>query len=297
MSVEPKEKDFWDKAAIVLQPVGGLLAALAVAGLGFFGSQFIERRQSEETRSRFASELISKREEADSALRKDMFVSIIQSFLRPESTSIDDRLLKLELLAYNFHESLNLKPLFIQLERDTIKSGGAKGNDLRDRLSKVAREVTRKEMVVLEEAGKAFERTVDFDDLARNPGGIPLEPVKLTLNKVERSFMLVVKKVDYRQKEMQIRLEVKTRNEDTSEFRTDDAEFWVGYYDFPMIDHVRLSHDQRFAVILKNFGGGSARIAAVMFPGSYASLKEKPYVQEMVKNLLQTNKPAEGASR
>src|SRR5512141_3172005 len=219
MSVEPKEKDFWDKAAIVLQPVGGLLAALAVAGLGFFGSQFIERRQSQETRSRFASELISKREEADSALRKDMFVSIIQSFLRPESTSIDDRLLKLELLAYNFHESLNLKPLFIQLERDTIKSGGEKGNELRDRLSKVAREVTRKEMVVLEEAGKAFERTVDFDDLASNPGGIPLEPAILTLNKTERNFMLVVKKVNVMRKEMLIRLQVKTRNEDSGEYR------------------------------------------------------------------------------
>src|SRR5512147_320280 len=203
--MEPREKDFWDKAAVVLQPVGGLLAALAVAGLGFFGSQFIERRQAEETRARFASELISKREEADSALRKDMFVSIIQSFLRPESTSIDDRLLKLELLAYNFHESLNLKPLFVQIQRDTLKFGGAKGNELRDRLSKVAREVSRKEMVVLEEAGKSFERTVDFDDLVRNPGGILLDPAMLTLNKVERNFMLVVKKVDRRQKEMQIR--------------------------------------------------------------------------------------------
>ena len=295
--MEPTEKDFWDKAAIVLHPVGGLLAALAVAGLGFFGSQFIERRQAEETRARFTSDLISKREESDSALRKDMFVSIIQSFLRPDSTSIDDRLLKLELLAYNFHESLNLKPLFFQLERDAIKSGGAKGNELRDRLSKVAREVTRKEMVVLEEAGKSFERTVDFDDLVRNPGGIPLEPAMLTLNKIERNFALVVKKVDVRGREMQIRLEVKTRNEDTGEYRTDDAEFWVGYYDFPMIDHVRLSRDQRFAVILRNFGGGSARIAAVYFPGSYASLKEKPYVQEMVKNLLQPNKPVDGANR
>jgi hypothetical protein len=241
--------------------------------------------------------LISKREEADSALRKDMFVSIIQSFLRPESTSIDDRLLKLELLAYNFHESLNLKPLFFQLERDTFQSGGTKGNELRDRLSKVAREVTRKEMVVLEEAGKSFERTVDFDDIVRNPGGVPLEPAILTLNNVERNFSLVVKKVNEQRKEMQIRLQVKTRNKDTGEFRTDDAEFWVGYYDFPMIDHVRLSNDQRFAVILRNFSGGSARIAAVTFPGSYASLKEKPYVQEMVKNLLQTNQPAEGVTR
>jgi hypothetical protein len=151
--------------------------------------------------------------------------------------------------------------------------------------------------VVLEEAGKSFERTVDVDDLLRNPGGIPLESATLTLNKVERNFALVVKKVDVLRKEMQIRLQVKTRKEDTGEYRTDDAEFWVGYYDFPMIDHVRLSHDQRFAVILRNFGGGSARIAAVYFPGAYASLKEKPYVQEMVTNLLQTNKPAERASR
>jgi hypothetical protein len=295
--MESREKDFWDKAAIVLQPVGGLLAALAVAGLGFFGSQFIERRQAEETRARFASELISKREEADSALRKDMFVSIIQSFLRPESTSLEDRLLKLELLAYNFHESLNLKPLFTQLERDTFKSGKAEGGELRERLSKVAREVTRKEMVVLEDAGRSFERTIDFDDLAKNPGGILLEPARLTLDNVERIFTLLVKKVDAGRKEMLFRLEVKTRSEDAGEYRTDDAEFWVGYYDFPMIDHVRLSRDQRCAVVLRNFGGGSARIAAVYFPGAYASLKEKPYVQEMVKTLLQTDKPAEKAGR
>jgi hypothetical protein len=295
--MEPRQKDWWDKAAIVLQPVGGLLAALAVAGLGFFGSQFIERRQAEETRARFASELISKREEADSALRKDMFVSIIQSFLRPESTSMEDRLLKLELLAYNFHESLNLKPLFTQLERDTFKSGKEEGAELRDRLGKVAREVTRKEMVVLEDAGRSFERTVDFDDLLNNPGGIPLEPARLTLDNVERIFTLLIKKVDPRRKEMLVRLEVKTRGGGEGEYRTDDAEFWVGYYDFPMIDHVRLSRDQRCAVVLRNFGGGSARIAAVYFPGAYASLKEKPYVQEMVKSLLQPDKPAAGAGR
>lgn len=105
---------------------------------------------------------------------------------------------------------MNLKPLFFQLERDTLRSGGAKGDELRDRLSKVAREVTRKEMVVLEEAGKFFERTFDFDDLVRNPGGIPLEPAMLTLNKIERNFSLVIKKVDERQKEMQIRLQGKT---------------------------------------------------------------------------------------
>ncbi len=63
------ERDGWDKAAILLQPVGGLLAALAVAALGFFGSQFLERREASETRVWVYSELMSKREEAESALR------------------------------------------------------------------------------------------------------------------------------------------------------------------------------------------------------------------------------------
>lgn len=285
------EKDWWDKAAVILHPVGGLLAALAVAGLGFFGSQFLEKRQAEETRARFFSELISKREEADSALRKDMFMSIIQSFLKPESTSIEDRILKLELLAYNFHESLNLKPLFTQLETDISRSTAPGQRDQMDRLEKIAREVARKEMVVLEGVGKSFERTVDFEDVAKSPGGLALEPARLTLNRIERVFAIVVKKVDVNKKEMQIRLEVRTPRGTSEDYDTDEAEFWSGVFDFPMIDHTRLSHDQRCAVVVRNFGKSSARIALVDFPGSYASLKEKPYIQEMIQDLLGAKKP------
>ncbi len=284
--MEPAQKDWWDKAAIILHPVGGLLAALAVAGLGFFGSQFLEKRQAEETRARFYSELISKREEADSALRKDMFMSIIQSFLRPESASIDDRIVKLELLAYNFHESLNLKPLFVQLATDISRSASTAKREQADRLEKVAHEVVRKEMVVLEGVGASFERTVDFDDVAKTPGGLALDPGSLTLARVKREFAIVVKKVDAQTKELQVRLEVRTPQQGSTDIETDDAEFWVDYYDFPMIDHTRLSRDQRCAVVIKNFGKASARIGLVYFPGSYASLKEKPYIQEMIKDLL-----------
>lgn len=287
METEPQpRKDGWDKAAIVLHPLGGLLAALAVAGLGFFGSQFLERRQAEETRARFYSELISKREEADSALRKDMFMSIIQSFLRPESASIDDRIVKLELLAYNFHESLNLKPLFVQLANDIARSASPAKAENADRLEKVAREVVRKEMVVLEGVGASFDRSVDFEDVAGTPGGLALEPGSLTLDGVTRELGIVVKGVNVATKELQLRVEVKTPREGFSELETDEAEFWVDYFDFPMIDHVRLSRDQRCAAVIRNYGRASARLSLVLFPGSYASLKEKPYIQEMIRDLL-----------
>jgi hypothetical protein len=293
--MDKPEKDRWDKAAIILHPIGGLLAALAVAGLGFFGSQFLERRQAEETRARFYSELINKREEADSALRKDMFMSIIQSFLGPGSTSIEDRTVKLELLAYNFHESLNLKPLFTQLEVEISRSASPGKRDQRDRIEKVAMEVTRKEMVVLEGVGTSLERTVDFDDLASAPGGLALEPARVTLNGIDRNVAVVVKKVDVDRKEMQVRLEVRTARGRSGDFDTNEAEFWTGFFDFPMIDHTRLSHDQRCAVVVRNFSRSSARIALVVFPGSYASLKEKPYIQEMIKDLLGAKASASGA--
>jgi hypothetical protein len=292
--MDTPEKDWWDKAEIILHPVGGLLAALAVAGLGFFGSQFLERRQAEETRARFYSEMINKREEADSALRKDMFMSIIQSFLGPGATSIEDRTVKLELLAYNFHESLNLKPLFTQLETEILRSTSPEKREQKDRIEKVAMEVTRKEMVVLEGVGASFERTVDFDDLAASPGGLALEAARLALNGIARNFTIVVKKVDVERKEMQVRLEVRTARGRSGDFDTDEAEFWTGFFDFPMIDHTRLSHDQRAAVVVRNFARTSARIALVVFPGSYASLKEKPYIQEMIQDLLGDKNPGGG---
>ena len=71
------ERDSWSKAQILLAPVGGLLTALAVACVGIYGSAFLNRKQELDTRARVYAELITQREQAESALRKDMFVSII----------------------------------------------------------------------------------------------------------------------------------------------------------------------------------------------------------------------------
>ena len=119
---------------------------------------------------------------------------------------------------------------------------------------------------------------------------------KIDLEGVTREFALVVKSADAPKKELTLRLEVRTPKEGSREVDTDDAEFRVDFFDFPMIDHARLSRDQRCAVVIRNFGKSSARVALVYFPGSYASLKEKPYIQEMIRELLGTRENA-GAGR
>src|SRR5438874_3260193 len=162
---ETKEKDFWDKVDIVLRPINGILTALAVALLGYYTSTILRQNETRQTNERVYTELMSSREQAESGLRKDMFLSIIQTFLRPEAAGLEARMLNLEMLAYNFHESLNLKPLFAHLDRQISASSGPQKTDYVNRLNQVAREITTRQLLLLGQVGRKFSRTVDFEKL------------------------------------------------------------------------------------------------------------------------------------
>lgn len=280
--MENQPKDLWDKVDIVLRPLNGLFTALAVALLGYYTSSVLRQRETRETNERVYTELMSSREQAESALRKDMFVSIIQTFLRPQSASLDDRMLNLELLAYNFHESLNLKPLFVHLEKQIAAGPAVQRDEYSGRLNKVAREITTRQMVLLEQVGRKFSRTVDLEKFRSSPGGLELEQENLSLDGTDREFMLSVLEADPRRKELTMELGVRTPKESAIVRR---LTFRVTYFDFPMIDNTRLSRDQRAAVVLNEFGEGGADLTLVFFPGSYASLKEKVSYDEVVQKL------------
>ena len=291
---KPKKKDKWEIAQVILEPVGGLLTALAVTFLRFYGSRVVERQQQFDSNFRLYSELMSKREESESSLRKDMFKSIIDAFLKPgmNNSPLDGQLLNLELLAYNFHESLDLKPLFLHLEKTilALKNPTEKAAQL-DRLEQLAREVTRKQVLSLEEDGAKFDRQIDLDSLKKNPGGIDLDEDSMSVDGVKRLFRVVALEADQKTKYIKFRLEVRTLS-DTAR-QSDEAnsvEFWVSYFDFPMIDNTRLSHDQRCAIVMTDFEDESADISVVDFPGSHASLREKPYFDEIIEDLRKANK-------
>jgi len=297
-------RDAWDKAEIVLKPLGGLLTALAVAIVGFWTSSYLrdreskeaalrERMQTTDTNARLYSELISKREESESALRKDMFKSIIDSFLRTGSSSLEDQVLNLELLVYNFHESLNLKPLFLHVQREVMEKGDH--GDWMSRLNRVAGEITKKQMLVLEEGGQRFDATLDVGKLEfAGPGDATSAFVAQDLETegIRRSFRLEAIGADPKTREVNLRLTIRTPGTG-NEVETTATEFWVGYFDFPMIDNTRLSRDQRCAVVLNNFDArqGTADLTLAYFPGKYAGLREKPYYDEVVARLLAANRP------
>jgi hypothetical protein len=275
MADEIKQKDFWEKLQIVVQPLGGLLTACAVAYVGMTGSQMLERRQSVDTNARLYSELMSRREEAESSLRKDMFVSIISTFLKPGATDLSAKILNLELLAYNFHDSLNLKPLFLDIQRQLRKSVDADRADYLLRINRVAREITAKQLFALEGHGKSFRRSVDLEELAAaGAAGIELDPETI--------------KVDVELQQLTVRMKV-TSAQGKDELPDSRASFTVGFYDFPVIDNTRLPSGVRCAVTLSNFSSVSADMTTVCFPGEFASLKDRPYYDEVIQKLREAN--------
>ena len=101
-----------------------LALPLVTLVLGYWFNSSLNERQQVESNIRLYAEMMGRREEADSNLRKDMFNSILTTFMAKDPSLrlsseelIRQQILSLELLAYNFHESLDIAPLFKDVER------------------------------------------------------------------------------------------------------------------------------------------------------------------------------------
>jgi hypothetical protein len=278
----PSKKDFWDKLQIVFHPLNGLLTAAAVGLLGYYTSSIVRESESAATNERVYTELTSSREQADNALRKDMFLSIIELFRTSGSADLEGRLLNLELLVYNFHESLNLKPLFAYMERQIRNSNHPEKRDFDERLKQVAHDIAKRQLLLLEQVGRKFSRTIDLEMVKASGGYLELMPETLELGEKQRVFSLSVLGTDPETGELLMELGVRTLDDGSA---MQLRQFHLGNYDFPMIDNTRLSSDQRAAIVLTNSSETSADITLVYFPGSYAGIKEKVSSDEVLERL------------
>jgi hypothetical protein len=298
---EPKDR--WDKADLLLKPAGGLLTALAVGLVGYYGSAVIDRSQARDTDVRLYAQLMSQREDAETSLRKDMFNSIIGTFLKTKPTGYDyeQQVLNLELLAYNFHEALDLAPLFKDVYMKIRDSKDKNADEYMHRLEKVASEVKSKQIAALEDSGGKLDASINLEELDKNLDGLrvidgiisPHSEVAGGLDPVlqRMQFRVEVLSADPKKKEIRVKLEVRPTQETTAGSKVEDASysiFTVSPFDFPMIDNTRLPHGQRCAIVVRRFGDPSVDITLVYFPGSRASLKEKPFYDEAMHDLLYT---------
>ncbi len=165
MSNNEKEKRDWGDIGIKLFTT--VIAGALMAWAGFVSNYTLSSVSSKKESARLITELQIRREQAESNLRKDVFDQTLQAFLlkdKGQESSIkgmSKQLLRLELLALNFGDSLSLSPLFTELHRDLKLLKNEENNslfhtekgELRKRLYALARRVANTQVSSLDKHG------------------------------------------------------------------------------------------------------------------------------------------------
>ena len=263
-------------------------AAICIVPLMF--ELFSHAHDERENQFRLYTELLSKREEADMNVRRGIFDKVFDKYLPPDTNDIDTRLVGLELMAANFHESVDISPLFWQLDRQVMKQGdaAARRTDLKE-LERIAGTVKARQIEGLEIAGRKTEISFDLElppdqqknfscdwRLPRVPGG-PGEPPK------GRHFDLGLIKGDLDGRRLQLQLSYSTHGD------TKQVLVWASLYDFPLMNFTRIADEERVAVVLTRLDpeSKSATVTLVYYPSSRSGIKDKPYIDDVMSRLGQ----------
>jgi len=287
----PEKKSGWEKADIVLK---GMLP-IAVALVGYWGTSYLAERQRTQATAQFYAELVTKREDSDSSLRKEMFKYIIDKFLGQTTNNLENQVLGLELLAYNFHDSFDLAPLFKTVHKKAQEQTPPR-SDLLARLVTVSKDIADRQIASLADADRRWPAEIDSFERMRKPDfgsetildkDLP-PPADAPMGAAYKpmNMHLEVLKFDPKRKAVRVRLQV--RGLDPVQTFV-DASFWVSYFDLPMLDNTRLPNRQRLAVVLREFGTDGAQLMIVYFPETRASLKEKPYFDDLIEDMRRRN--------
>jgi hypothetical protein len=252
---------------------------------------------------RLYTELLSKREDAESALRRDMFKTILEKFFQvstPEDSEsgMDKQLLKLEMLALNFGESLSLSPLFtatdLAINKFPYPENSKRDNRRTDRrrLHSLAKRVADQQISALSAGGVFRSFTVPIKDGIIEGGSYNYpntdaeeKDSEVELEGISRTYEFVFSQPNKKYKFVHVEIVTQEKKENGVLMDEVERNFKLNYFNFPMVDNTRLSSDQRFALILTNWADAHLEVTAITFPGKYSGQRDKPFLDDVIHRL------------
>ncbi len=269
-----------------IETLARLLPGIGAVIAGIFIPLVIQSSGEKSRNHQLYAEIVSRREVSDTELRAKMFENLIKAFFGDGSGKqrAEQKLTLLRLLALNFHEFFNLEPLFDQLESELNTK------EERARLREIAREIVSKQEAMLSqvEEGRVFTETA-FEG---EQNGIMVPSAE---KPAYRGHRLGIKVLEVGKSNDYAIVQV----EDIPEGRTDIGTtvripFKLNYYDTPFIENTKLSNNVRFAITLQNIGTITNRkvvqMKVIFLPETYMSARDRPYLEEMLRQLIISNK-------
>jgi hypothetical protein len=302
MAHEASSRLEWAK--VVLMPL--VTVVITVIG-GFYFTSISKQREARdaertrelttrESNDRLFAQILTQREQSDAQVRKDMFQTVLSNFFSDaKKGALDDKILELELLASNFNQSLDLAPLFKDLARRLTGDASLSGSErkaLRKRLDSTAADVIVKQVISLGRRGFVKTITVPLGGWEQRFGkpifdttidSAVLFPGMGSSSAGDKSIRFVIEIIDVSIERREVDVRLLARFDDSEE--RVDRHFWVGQYDFPMLDNTQLPNGLRASLVLTEFfvpeverdreSNSWVRLNLVVFPAASASFKER----------------------
>ena len=246
-----EKKDGWDKADIMLK---GLIALLLPAAIAFYGywteRQTAQRAQKTQT-YQAAVQTLSNREAVAADLKAKMFDTLMGHYFTGPAAN---KVAVLELMAMNFNEQFQLRPLFDALDSE-LKDAHDKAE-----LRRVARNLAAREVAdILASGGQVCDVVLPVGKAVT----APCAPVSITLQQIHEDKIVV----------------------GTSS--PDAPVFDITYFDTPLTDHSTIG-DLTYSLMLKttNEGTQSANVRMAVFPRYSYSLQSRLQLDQLMGKYL-----------
>lgn len=261
-----KKHDKMDLVTKIVTAVGALLA-------GIFIPIVIHYNEEKNRETQLYVQIMTQREQSDSALRSQMFNSLISSYFGQEILKDPDKqMMYLHLLTLNFQEFFDARPLFEDLDK---RISGEK----RERLLAIARDAADRQVNLLT---KPENEPVDMTLCVEETEECGRMDTFTLKGNRRRTFPFAVVLRDVGPSDIRVRV---SAAEESFNFKT--IEFGVSYFDTPFMNNTKLIDGSRFAFVLKNVDPDrkKATIEVVTFPEEYMNLRDRPYFDEMLSRL------------
>jgi len=280
----PKSRDWWDKSDIVAKGLGAVLLPAAIAFYGYYSEEKraheAEQNRTEQAlqaeanrRAQVVIQTLSSRQATVADLKAKMFATLMQNYFKGGQA----RPKILELMALNFQDDFELRPLFDNLDAEL------KDQKSKTELRRVAKNIVSREIANLvgsggsvceldlsqAGSGKLGCNGIDGHESCQDglamaqPGGVVCVPITPRLLKVQED-----------------RIRVATSADDRDGFE-------VSYFDMPFTDHSTRG-GLTYSVVLTSTDEklGKARVKLVLFPQNYFSGTNKLKLDQRIGELL-----------
>jgi hypothetical protein len=253
-----KAKDIWDKLQTISSISGAIFVPIALLIGGYALDRSIKSQNDIMENKRISLQLTNAREKSDSDLKTSMFSKLLEKY--ESSDKQEDpkqKLFFLELLVYNFSETLTLTPIINDLLADFRKDPGSYIG-LEDRLATALREAGARQIASLSitgaqskfqlKKGGVKDLTLIYckEDTSGSPSAIRFG-IQVKLIELESDTSGVYQK--HFQNGALVEVTTFMPDGTTGKKAATHRSFVIDQSDLPLIDNMPLSHGLRLAIM------------------------------------------------